>query len=406
LPFLHRTMSWTLPFFSAGFHFAARQAQLRVRLQQLVSGWLLGKRAGALPGSALRSVEEVWHWPSIQEHVRQQRLVYPPQVSTWQYSPELPPSFRRAKAFDACHAYQLHDVCVSAASGMVWFPDAPYILAESVGCTHRLMGWGGQLKELLQPAAPLNLPGPAVAYPGGPFFHWLFEALPQVLLALEQAPEATLLVPAKLPAYAEQALRLYLGEANWDTRVMRTSGPVRVKELWMVSKDPMSGFVAPELLHLLRRTFLPARQPESTLDLYISRCRTPNRSTPGEALLEHALRDYGFQIVYCEELGFAQQVQLFSQARTLLALHGAGLSNMVWATGQLQVLEIFPSGYLNDCYARMARSLDFGYRPFLVPDNNSAATSLPVAAILEWLSRLPPAYGQPEPARLVSEELA
>lgn len=400
-------MSWTLPFIPADFRFAARQAQLRVRLQQLISGWLLGKRAGGLPGSALRSVEEVWHWPSIQAHVRQQRLVYPAQVATWQYSPELPPSFRRAKVLDACHAYQLHDVCVSANSGMVWFPDAPYILAESVGCTHRLMGWGGQLPELLQPAAPLALPGPAVAYPGGPFFHWLFEALPQALVALEQAPEATLLVPARLPVYAEQALRLYLGEANWNSRVVRTSGPVRVRELWMVSKDPMSGVVAPELLHLLRRTFLPSRQlAEGTLDVYISRCRTPNRSTPGEAALEHALREQGYQIVYCEELGFAQQVQLFSRARTLVALHGAGLSNMIWAPEQLQVLEIFPADYLNDCYARLARSLDFGYRAFLAPDNSSTTTSLPVAAILEWLRPRPLAYSPPEPARQASAELA
>lgn len=386
--------------FTPRSNFPAWQARLRVRLQQLLSGWLLGERAGSLPGSALRSVEEVWHWPSIRQHVRQQVAVYPPQVSTWHYTPELPPSFRRAKAFDACQAYQLQDVCVSAASGMVWLPDAPYILAESVGCTHRLMGWGGQLPELLQTAELLPVAGPAVAYPGGPFFHWLFEALPQVLLALQQAPGATLLVPQLLPPYAEQALQWLLTHTAAGSQVVRTPSPVRVPELWMVSKEPMSGFVAPELLHLLRSTFLPHFQPEGTLDVYISRSRTPNRSTPGEVALEQALREQGFQIVYCEELGFTGQVQLFSQVRTVVALHGAGLGNMVWAPKQLQVLEIFPPGYLNDCYARMSRSLGFAYAAYLVPEPAAAPATLPLTAILEWISHVHLAYRPPAPLAL------
>ncbi|RZK55187.1 MAG: glycosyltransferase family 61 protein [Hymenobacter sp.] len=371
---------------------AQRSSQLRVRLAGLLNKLILGPLVSELPSSALRSVEEHSQRDELRPHVVAAHTLLPPLVVTYALPPELPPAFRRTKALEARRAYVLRDVCVSAASGLTWLPDAPLALAESVGCVHRLMGWAALTPELLQPTPSLAETGLLVACPPGPFFHWLFETLPNVLLALARWPEVRILLPPAVPAFAEQALLHLLGPADYTTRVVRVAGPRRVAELLLLSKDEMAGFVHPADIQHLREAFLPAGlRKTGHRALYISRVRTPNRAAPGEPALEAALREQGFEIMYCETLPLLAQVALFAEARLVVGLHGAGLSHLVWATGAVQVAEIFPEGCFNDCYARLASSMGFAYAPFLCGNSrsvSSAGAHLPVADIVAWLATL------------------
>ncbi|GAB3639050.1 hypothetical protein GCM10027422_46410 [Hymenobacter arcticus] len=371
---------------------AQRSSQLRVRLAQVLNKLILGPLVSELPSSALRSVEEHSLRDELRPHVVATHTLLPPLALTYALLPELPAAFRRTKAFEARRAYVLRDVCVSAASGLTWLPDAPLALAESVGCVHRLMGWAALTPELLLPTPPLAETGLLVACPPAPFFHWLFETLPNLLLALDRWPEVRILLPPTVPAFVEQALQHLLGPADYAARTRRVAGPRRVAELLLISKDEMAGFVHPADIKNLRKAFLPAgRGGAGHRRLYISRVRTANRSAPGEPALEAALRQQGFEIVYCEALPLLAQVALFAEARLLVGLHGAGLSHLVWATGAVQVAEIFPEGCFNDCYARLASSMGFEYAPFLCGSSRSvpsAAAHLPVADIVAWLATL------------------
>ncbi len=95
---------------------------------------------------------------------------------------------------------------------------------------------------------------------------------------------------------------------------------------------------------------------------------------------------------YCKplnrNLSFVKQIELFSQARTIVAPHGAGLSNMVWASGGLQVLEIFPSGYFNDCYARLSVQLGFGY-DYITCDYLQGETASGTISVADVMAHLP-----------------
>ncbi len=63
----------------------------------------------------------------------------------------------------------------------------------------------------------------------------------------------------------------------------------------------------------------------------------------------------GFEIVDSGAIAFDDQVRVFSQASVILAPHGAGLTNSIWARPGAVVAEFMPTG-LNDV----------GYR-FLAP---------------------------------------
>jgi len=92
-----------------------------------------------------------------------------------------------------------------------------------------------------------------------------------------------------------------------------------------------------------------------------SRSNTRKRRVENEPELEERLQSNGFRIVHCENISFRDQVGIFSGAKFIVGLHGAGLSNMVWADPPCKVLEIFPHGFFNDCYARLALTLSFEY---------------------------------------------
>jgi hypothetical protein len=341
-------------------------AKVRVRLARALQLKLLGSMVGNLPVTALRSLEEVWGWDAVRPHVHTMRILSAPTTQHYSFPEHYPPYFRRHKAFEARLAYWLHDVCVAPDNGLTWLPNADYVLSESIGDIRRLMGWGNLMPHLhlLHTRRPTPLPENEliIAAAPAPFFHWIFETLPNLLAALELSPKIRILVPAQYPNFVRQALQLRLGE-DFDRQVLVSDGAVRVPNLLLLQTEVDAGFIPPIAIEVLRKNYLPyyTKLPTGQRDIYISRRFSPRRAIANEVELENALRQKGFEIIYCERLSFAEQVDLFSQARNIVALHGAGLSNIVWAPKGTQVLEVFPNGYFNDCYARLSIQLGFQY---------------------------------------------
>lgn len=368
-------------------------AKVRVKLAQILQRKLLGSMVGNLPGTALRSLEEVCGWDDVRPHVRAMRTLSSPLTQHYSFPAHYPPYFRRNKAFEARLAYWLRDVCVAPANGLTWLPDADFVLSESIGDVRRLMGWGNILPHLhllhSRRPTPLDENGLVVAAAPAPFFHWIFETLPNLLTALELDPEVRILLPAQYPTFVRQALELRLG-GLFDQRVAITEGPVRVPNLLLLQTEVDAGFVPPITIDILRNYYLPnySSLPAGYRDVYISRRYVPRRAMSNEAALEEALRKRGFEIVYSEHLSFADQVKLFSQARKVVALHGAGMSNLVWAPAGLQVLEIFPNGYFNDCYARLTVQLGHEY-DYITCGPSQGKTASGTISVADVIARLP-----------------
>jgi capsular polysaccharide biosynthesis protein len=206
----------------------------------------------------------------------------------------------------------------------------------------------------------------------------------------------------RYPSFIRQALELRLG-SNFDQRVILADNPVRVPNLLLLQTEVDAGFVPPVAIELLRNAYLPnhAKLPVGHRDIYISRRYAPSRAIANETELEDTLRERGFEIVYGEKLSFAEQVQLFSQARTVVALHGAGLSNMIWAPEKLKIIEIFPNDYFNDCYARLALQLKFDY-DYLLCNLLQGTSASGMISVADVVVSLPVVSSQPQDVGVLS----
>ncbi len=92
-----------------------------------------------------------------------------------------------------------------------------------------------------------------------------------------------------------------------------------------------------------------------------------------EQELEPILIDHGFEVIEAENLSFAAQVCLFSQAEVVAGPHGAGLTNILFAPEGCKVLELFQPSYILASTYKIATCLDQEYW-FLVGSAAEAKT--------------------------------
>lgn len=114
--------------------------------------------------------------------------------------------------------------------------------------------------------------------------------------------------------------------------------------------------------------FLP-KKTHRTLEkrVFLTRGKNSLRFLGNEDEIFQLARLNGFEIVDASELGFEDQIRLFQETRVLIAIHGAGLTNMMFRMDQkLTILEIVPDmDYIPFHYIMLAHQLHFHYEVLL-----------------------------------------
>ncbi|MEN9919207.1 MAG: hypothetical protein RL662_1643, partial [Bacteroidota bacterium] len=78
--------------------------------------------------------------------------------------------------------------------------------------------------------------------------------------------------------------------------------------------------------------------------------------------IENYLDAFGFESVDTEGMTLLEQIQLFSNSKVVIGIHGAGLANIIYRFGRpLHVIEIFPSNFIPDHYKIISELLDYSY---------------------------------------------
>jgi hypothetical protein len=92
--------------------------------------------------------------------------------------------------------------------------------------------------------------------------------------------------------------------------------------------------------------------------IFLNRRQRFGRNIANIHEIEVITRRHGFETVYAEDLPFEEQVELFAQTRAIVSIHGAGLTNLMFAdVSQLRCLEIQTKSYLQPHYYWMLQLL-------------------------------------------------
>lgn len=208
------------------------------------------------------------------------------------------------------------------------------------------------------------------------FCHWMVDWLPRLAFLGEQArqPATFVVVPPLDAAYQWDTLRLAGFPRERVIQLDAMTG-LRARRL-LVPSDlttiPHPGHkAAPWLTDYLRGTlgygvFLdgidgaPFRKK-----LYVSRGDAAGRRVLNEADLIAALEPLGYEHVRMTGLPVARQIAAFACASHIVAPHGAGLANIVFADRTTTLVEIFPSTYGTAAYYVLAAGLGMTYASYI-----------------------------------------
>jgi capsular polysaccharide biosynthesis protein len=188
------------------------------------------------------------------------------------------------------------------------------------------------------------------------YYHWLIEMLPKLSLlephrALQDIP---LILPNGLKAYQRDSLS-FLG-IGAERIVPFDNSCWRFDELVFPAMLGPTGCPSIRAVEWLRARILSACPPVQTTPkrLYITRRDATQRRVLNEEQVISLLQRKGFTIVCPGDLSFAQQVELFSNVQIVVAAHGAGVANMVFAPEHAVLIELFGDNYINGCFWAIA----------------------------------------------------
>jgi hypothetical protein len=194
------------------------------------------------------------------------------------------------------------------------------------------------------------------------YFHFFNDVLAKIFFLQERNVELSnfvLIVSDKLwnKGYFQHYLKnTFIGSLNWHVQ----------KEEWILFDSAV--FCKP-YTHTLkfynRAVSLVNQRTFQTRErkVFLTRHSTTSRSLSNKDEIHNLVVSYGFEIIDSSELPFQDQVELFANTRYLIAIHGAGLVNMIFRQGEaLDVMEIFPSEpYIPFHYIMIAKMYGYSY---------------------------------------------
>ena len=204
------------------------------------------------------------------------------------------------------------------------------------------------------------------------YAHWLLESCAQLegveAWADRSGRRPRLLVRSEGPAFHRSSLaRLGYSDGALDWPV--SPPPLAVDALVVASLPGTPVACSPRSIAWLRSRLLggenqpaEARRPSvEATRLYIARPPGGWRYVENGVEVEGALEGRGFTVVAPERFAFDEQVELFRRAQVVVAQHGAGLTNMLFAPDDGVLVEL-TGGYGDGLFCSLANAVGQRYR--------------------------------------------
>ena len=195
--------------------------------------------------------------------------------------------------------------------------------------------------------------------------------------------------PVLVPEFMPVVFRNFLREAGFELKVLG-SGIFQVERL-IIPDMSAPDWNMPKIKKI--RTFVDNLYPQLSSSksntpkkIYVSRKLAVKRHLANEQEFLGLLKEHKFYKFYLEQMSVREQIELFRSASHVIGAHGAGLTNVLFSSAEVKILEIRPlhnSGQF--CFENLF-SLGWPNNEFFVPPK-SGNFFLPLDALEGFLLR-------------------
>jgi hypothetical protein len=171
---------------------------------------------------------------------------------------------------------------------------------------------------------------------GTEYYHWFVENFTRLLRIKKEVSDFTLILSERhrKPHILSSLEKIGIN----DILFLEDRTRVTVPELYTCDFPGIPDFHRNSMIkevNQLYQTDTPA-----TRKVYISRQKAPKRKIINHDEVESLLKKYEYETIFAEDLSFDEQVKLFNETNSLVTLHGAGLTNILWMKPGTNVLEL------------------------------------------------------------------
>ncbi len=124
----------------------------------------------------------------------------------------------------------------------------------------------------------------------------------------------------------------------------------------------MSGYLPRKYLQFFLERTLPSRPRRKRNRIYVTRRPSPvGRRVLNETEVLEVAERFGFRSYALEELSLSAQIELFFDAEAVIGVHGAGLTNLLFAD-RIGVVELHPAPTIFPHYYFLCQAMQHHYR--------------------------------------------
>ena len=189
------------------------------------------------------------------------------------------------------------------------------------------------------------------------YFHWLIDTLPKIIYLNKKYKNNVLILPNELKKkFVISSLKKYRIKFFF----LKKEKNFKFKNLIYIGNLYPSGNPRIKIIKKLRGNL--NFKKNNLNKIYVSRNKSERRKISNEKELLTILKKYNFKTLYLDNMSFEKQIKIFSNAKYVVGLHGAGLSNIVWMKNKSHLIELRPEKdlYLN-CYFNLSNLLNINY---------------------------------------------
>lgn len=194
------------------------------------------------------------------------------------------------------------------------------------------------------------------------YFHWMTEVLPGIVAAFQRT-KAPVLINTNSLKYNHIIASLKLLDIPFLIHDIFKK-TCTISSLHLV-KVPVVAAYNELLFNKMKNLFFEkiniTKNQTPKRKIYISRKKAPRRKVENEDELLPLLFEFGFEIVCLEDYTLQDQIQLLSESKIVIGLHGAGLTNCMFMNPSTILIEL--KAFNNDywCFFSLARLFKLKY---------------------------------------------
>lgn len=195
------------------------------------------------------------------------------------------------------------------------------------------------------------------------YFHWMTEVLPKILFLKSNGIDFSLLIHKGLSQnYQVETLRLLNVSAEYFTQDFT----IISKAILVNNFSEYPGYYSLTQIDSVKSFFKHFNNLQSNVNsvqrIYISRKNASRRRVVNEDQILEFLKEKSFTVIDLENFSVTETYNILANAKFIVGIHGAGLTNIIFAPKECIVCEfLLENTIIDKCYFNLANSIGLEY---------------------------------------------